>query len=55
MYGETFLGPPHGHSDSCCGKKDPLEIQHIKLENSKLVFFSLFMRDYDRCDIPHDA
>ena len=37
-------------------EKDPLEIQHIKLENSRLVFFfSLFMRDNDRCDIPHAA
>ena len=31
-----------------------METQHPKLENSTLGFI-LFMRDNDRCDIPHAA
>ena len=33
-----LLGPPHGRTTAVVGKKDPLEIQHPKFENSRLGF-----------------
>ena len=36
-------------------KKNPLEIQHPKLETADSVLMSLFMRDNGRCDILHAA
>ena len=57
---ETFKGRHKGTTTAVVVsklsvKKDPLEIQHPKLENSRLGLLSPFMRDNGRCNILHDA